>query len=345
MIRKVLKIAVVGCGYWGPNHIRTFSRLPGVQVAAAVDRDPVRLRSMLELVPSLWLSQEPIEVLNSRDIDAVVLATPTATHYELARRSLLAGKHVLCEKPLCLRADEARELNAIARERELVLMVGYTFLFNAGIAKLRTLIANGELGDLFHLSAVRTNLGPIRNDVNAVYDLATHDVSIFNWLLDAVPTRVLAAGGAFIRKDIEDVATVCLEYPKGIFGTIHVSWLNPRKVRQISVVGARRMATWDDLELSTPIAIYDRGAAVTPDVREYGEFLRVDTWDGDVRLPKLNLEEPLKLQARFFVEGALKGRVERANGDFSVGVMATVEAAVASLRAGRRIDIDAGLTR
>jgi len=335
----MIRIGVIGCGHWGPNHVRNFHRLPGVEVAAVADRDRSRLAAMREAFPSLRLEEEASAIIDSKAIDAVVIATPTATHYPLTKAAIAAGKHVLCEKPLCFDHFQAEELNAAARAQGVILMVGYTFLFNAGIAALRTLIRQGQLGKVYYISAVRTNLGPIRSDVNAVYDLATHDVSIINWLLDSVPRRVVAAGGAFIQDGIEDVVTICLEYPEGVFGTIHVSWLNPRKVRQMSVVGALRMATWDDLEMNTPIAIFDRGAKPVPQVLDYGESLRVNMWDGEVRLPKIQLEEPLIIQARYFVDGIANGRILLANGTFSVGVMRTVEAAAESLRSGLPIDL------
>ncbi|MGA2409596.1 MAG: Gfo/Idh/MocA family oxidoreductase [Candidatus Binataceae bacterium] len=335
----MIRIGVIGCGHWGPNHVRNFGRLPGVEMAAVADLDIARLAAMRYIQPSLRLETDAKAIIGSGDIDAVVIATPTSTHYPLARAALASGKHVLCEKPLCLHQTEARELDATARSQGLILMVGYTFLFNAGIAALNKLIAQDDLGKVYYLSAVRTNLGPIRSDVNAIYDLATHDIAIFNWLLKGIPRRVQAAGGSFIQKGIEDVVTICLEYPHGVFGTIHVSWLNPRKVRQMSVVGALRMATWDDLEMNTPIAIFDRGANSAPEVRDYGESLRVTMWDGDVRLPKIQLEEPLKVQARYFAEGIAKGHIAAANGDFSIGVMRAVEAAAESLRTGLPIEL------
>jgi predicted dehydrogenase len=335
----MIRIGVIGCGHWGPNHVRNFDRLANVRMVAVADRDPARLAAMREVLPSLRLEEDAAKVIGARDIDAVIIATPTSTHYPMAKAALAAGQHVLCEKPLCLDHVQAEELNHAAQSSGLVLMVGYTFLFNAGIAALGRLVSQGELGKIYYLSAVRTNLGPIRSDVNAVYDLATHDVAIFNWLLDSVPRRVQASGGSFIQKGIEDVVTICLEYPNGVFGTIHVSWLNPRKVREMSVVGALRMATWNDLEMSTPIAIFDRGAHSAPEVRDYGETLRVNMWDGDVRLPKIQLEEPLKVQARYFVDGIASGHIALANGGFSVGVTSAVEAAAESLRTGLPIEL------
>jgi len=265
-----------------------------------------------------------------------VIATPTAAHYEGVKRALLAGKHVLCEKPLCETSSQARELAALARKKKLVLMVGHVFLFNGGIIKLKDLIDAGELGRVHYLSAVRTNLGPIRSDVNAAYDLAAHDIAVFNWLLGAAPKEVSATGAPFVQPKIEDVSFISLKYSSGVYANVHASWLNPKKVRQMIVVGSRRMAAWDDMELSTPVAVYDKGASYDDKKTypEYGEFLRLSLWEGDVRMPKVELEEPLKAQDRAFAEAVRSGRLSRSGADFAVGVVETLEAAARSMKRG-----------
>jgi predicted dehydrogenase len=328
----MLNIAVAGCGGWGPNHVRNFSTLAGSRVLAVADPDQSRLRRIAEQWPAVRLEADWTALTKAPDIDAIVVATPTATHAEIVRGALRAGKHVLCEKPLCAVTAEARELADLAAQRRLVLMVGHVFLFNAGVRKLRELVSSGDLGEIRYLSAVRTNLGPIRSDVNVAYDLAAHDVSIFNWILGSSPAAVSASGGSYLRAGVEDVVFATLEYPGNRLAAIHASWLNPRKVRQITVVGSRKMVTWDDLELTTPIAIYNCGAATRPEYSDYGEFLRVSMWDEDVHLPKVTGEEPLKVQAHHFLDAVARGNAGDSDARFAVEVVRTLEAIGASLR-------------
>lgn len=327
-----VRIAVIGCGYWGPNHLRTFGGLPGCQAAAVADSDANRLSHVAQMFPQLCTEGDYRHVLEDPMIDAVIVATPTSTHHAVVRDALLAGKHVLCEKPLCQTSAHAAELVALARDRKLVLMVGHVFLFNGGIEAVKKLVDGGELGRLYYLSSVRTNLGPIRSDVNAAYDLAAHDVSIFNWILGAEPIMLSATGGSFLQPGIEDAVFITLKYPRNVMASIHASWLNPKKVRNMTVVGSRKMVTWDDLELNTPVAIYDRGANAEQEVNGYGEFLRISMWSGDVRLPKVELEEPLKVQAREFLRAVRGNGANRSEGAFGMGVVSTLEAIAASLR-------------
>lgn len=327
----MIRIAVIGGGHWGRNHIRVFSNLPGVEIVAVADSDRRSLARVRELFPGITCQPDPDQVLGQAGVDAVIIATPTSTHYALAREAIVSGKHVLCEKPLCPRAADARELVALAQARGLVLMVGHVFLFNAGLARVKELIAGDELGRLYYLAATRTNLGPIRSDVNAAYDLASHDIAIFNWLLDAQPEVLSASGAAFLQPGIEDVVFISLRYRGDVFAHILASWLNPKKVRQVSVVGSRKMVTWDDLELNTPVAVYDRGARATPQPIDYGEFLRASTWDSDVRLLKVRLEEPLKVQNRYFLDAIREARIDRSDGVFALQVVETLEAIAAAL--------------
>jgi predicted dehydrogenase len=327
------RIAVIGCGHWGPNHIRNFESLPGSEVTMIVDADSVRLRRMVEFFPTIASETDYRRALQNPEIDAVVVATPTRTHYRIVHDALSAGKHVLCEKPLCRTVPEGRDLVKLAEQIGLVLMVGHVFLFNAGVLKLKQLIDDGGCGKLQYLAATRTNLGPIRSDVNAAYDLASHDISILNWLLRDVPESVSATGAVFLQPKVEDVAFISLKYPDGVFGNIHVSWLNPKKVRQMTVVGTQKMVTWDDLDLNTPIAIYDKGASALPMQSDYGEFLHVSMWDGDVQLPKVLMEEPLKAQDRYFLTCVEQQKIDRSDGKFGLGVVGVLAAIEASLAA------------
>jgi predicted dehydrogenase len=219
-------------------------------------------------------------------------------------------------------------------------MVGHVFIFNPGILKLKEIIDAGEMGLLQYLSATRTNLGVFQSDANVAYDLATHDISIFNWLLSSQPEAVSATGASFVLSNVEDVAFISMRYPDNVLANIHVSWLDPKKVRQITVVGRQKMVTWDDLQTTSPIAIYDKGASTIRDYGDYGEFLRLSMWDRDIRLPKVHSDEPLKLQAVAFLKYLQNGGVERSEGEFSLGVVRVLEAVAASIeRDGSPVEV------
>jgi predicted dehydrogenase len=329
---ETISIGVIGCGHWGPNHIRNFHTLPGVRVAWAVDPNPARRRHVAALYERVRVTASPDDVLTDRSVAAVVVATPTATHHQIALSAIRAGKHVLCEKPLAIRSSECDELVAAAADRGVVLMAGHVFIFNAGILKLKELLAFNDLGRVYYASAVRTNLGPIRDDVNAAYDLASHEISIFNFLFEASPLTVSASGRAFLKAGVEDVVFVTFTYPNDVIVAIEATWLNPKKVRQITIVGEKKMATWDDLA-SGPVAIYDKGVAREPYYDSYGEF-HLLTREGDVTIPKIDLEEPLKRQARFFIDAIRKGSATICSGERGRDVVRTLEAIEESMRLG-----------
>jgi predicted dehydrogenase len=329
----VIKLAVFGCGRWGPNHIRNFNNLPGCKVDAVADPDEERLERVRETHSGLRSERDYRLILDDPNIDAVVVATPVATHYEIVQEAILAGKHVLCEKPLCKDSEQGEKLVDLARTNGCHLMVGHVFLFNPGIMKLKELIAAGELGRLRYLSASRTNLGPIRGDINVAYDLCSHDISIFNWLLDSEPDLVSATGASFVQPYIEDVAFVSMRYPGNVLVNMHASWLDPKKVRQITVVGSRQMATWDDQQATAPVAVYDKGAATAEqDYEDFGEFLRLSMWDRDVRLPNVHFAEPLKVQAVEFLNVLQNGQDNRSDGTFALGVVRVLEAIASSIQ-------------
>jgi predicted dehydrogenase len=320
----LLRLGVIGCGHWGPNHIRVFSQLKGCAVVAIADASEQRLSVVCELFPQVRGFRDHRELLREGGVDAVVVVTPTRTHFTVVTDALNAGKHVLCEKPLCTEPAEGEQLVALARQQKLVLMVGHIFLFNPGILKVKELIDSGEIGTIRSLSAVRTNLGPVRGDVNAAWDLASHDIAVFNWLLGAEPENVQAMGAAFLQPGIEDVVNISLKYPGNVLGSIQCSWLDPKKVRQMTVVGSQRMITWDDLALSNPVAVYEKSVETKREVTDYGEFLRLSMRDGDVRLPKVQGEEPLKAQDSAFARAVREGSVPRSDGNFALGVVRTL---------------------
>lgn len=325
-----LHIAIIGCGHWGPNHVRTFSALPNVRVVAAIDPDKSRLRSIGAAFPDLELHESADTVFQNPAIEAVVISVPTNLHYQLTLAALRGGKHVLVEKPLCRTSEEGEELVRVAKEAGKILMVGHVFLFNNGILKLKSYLKFNDLGKIYSVDSVRTNLGPIRRDVNVVYDLASHDISIFNFLLESRPTTVSAAGQSFLQPGIEDLAFITMQYPNDVLTHVQVSWLNPRKVREITIVGERKMLTWDDLAMTGPVKVYDKGVVREPYYQDYGEF-HLLAREGDVTIPRVPLDEPLKNQARQFVEAVRNGVLTVSDGQFGLDVTCVLQSIQKSL--------------
>ncbi|MFQ3580732.1 MAG: Gfo/Idh/MocA family oxidoreductase [Chloracidobacterium sp.] len=330
MGQATVDIAIIGCGHWGPNHIRTFSSFPEARVIAAADVSRPNLERVGKAYPSLALFEDYRRMLAETEAHAVVISTPTSTHHAIVRDALLADKHVLVEKPLCRTSEEGEELVALAAERGRLLMVGQVFLFNRGILKLKEYLQFGDLGRIYTLVSTRTNLGPIRKDVNAVYDLASHDIAIFDFLTGATPLEVSASGAAYLQPGVEDLAFITLRYPNDLLAHVHVSWLNPRKVREITVVGDKKMLVWDDLATVGPICIYDKGVVREPYYEDYGQF-QLLAREGDIAIPRIQLEEPLKAQARYFLDGLRRGHITVSDGKSGLAVVRTLEAIQASL--------------
>ena len=256
---------------------------------------------------------------------------PTAAHYAIARDALEAGKHVLCEKPLATEVEQAIDLANAAEAASRVLMTGHVFLFNAGIVTLKQLLDRGDAGRLFYLRALRTNLGPVRDDVNSVFDLASHDVAIFNFLLGGQPQAVSAVGAAYLQPGLEDLAFITLRYPADVLAHVQVSWLDPKKLREIVVVGDRRMIVWDELAPIGPIHVYDKGVVREPYYDDYGQF-HLLAREGDITVPRIHAEEPLKLQNAAFLECVRSGAAPVSDGPFSTGVVRVLRAVGESMR-------------
>ena len=298
----MVNVGVIGCGHWGPNHIRIFSQLADSEAVICSDLDEARLENIRTHYPHIRTTTDYKEILKDPEVDAVCIATPTKTHYTITKEALEAGKHVLCEKPLALTAAECAELEALAQKTGKILMVGHVFIFNSGIRALKELIDKDELGRIYYAYATRTNLGPFRYDVNALWDLAPHDISIFNYLFDAPAVNASARGQKYLNDSQEDLSFATLEYPGEIIAHIHVSWLDPKKVRQITIVGDKKMAVWDDLDSDGPIKIYDKHVEKTQTFyATYGEFQLLSK-EGSITIPKVSFSEPLKAQGQYFVE-------------------------------------------
>lgn len=315
-----IKIGVIGCGHWGPNHIRNFSSMEKSEVPICCDTNKDRLKTIKKMVPSIETTTELNDVISRDDITAVVVSTPVGSHYSIVKEALEAGKDILCEKPMTMTAGESEELIDLAEKNKKILMVGHVFLYNMGIRRIKDYITSGDLGRIHYIHCTRTNLGPIREDVNAVYDLASHDISICSYLLDAIPTSVKAKGGIFLQHKVEDVAFISLEYPDNILANIHVSWLDPRKIRHITVVGDKKMVFWDDLNATEPIRLYDKGVIQEPYYSDFGEFQLLPR-EGDVVSPKIKMMEPLKVQAAHFLECVEKRKVPMSDGQNGLEVV------------------------
>jgi len=326
-------IGLIGFGHWGPNHARVFNQLSPSSVRLIVDTDAARLAAARQQIIGAETSDRIETLLAHPQVDAVVIATPTVTHYEVTRAALEAGKDVLVEKPLTSTAAQADELIELAERKGRVLMCAHVFLFNAGIRQLQRYISGGVLGRVYYMAATRTNLGPLRTDVNALYDLASHDVSIFHYLLEGLPQSARAWGQAYLQPGIEDVTFACLEYPNRTLCHMHVSWLNPRKERTLVVVGDTKMAVWDDTSLIEPIRLYDKGFMGEPYYDSFGQFQLVMR-DADVLIPRLPAQEPLKVQNQHFLDCVRTRQRPLTDGPFARNVVASIEALQASLADG-----------
>ncbi|MFA4948171.1 MAG: Gfo/Idh/MocA family oxidoreductase, partial [Candidatus Krumholzibacteriia bacterium] len=292
------------------------------------------------LYPALRTTTNFREIVTDPGIDAVVIATPVSSHYPVAREALEAGKHVFVEKPLAQSVDEGTKLVELAKRKGRVLMVGHTFVYTAAVNKIKDLIWGGEIGDVYYLATSRVNLGIFQDDINVVWDLAPHDVSIMNYVLNARPVSVSAIGQSYIRPGIEDVAFLLLRYPQSTIANIHVSWLNPNKIRSTTVVGSKQMLVYDDVSSLEKIRIYDKGVTVTPHYDTFGEF-QLSYRYGDISIPRLDDAEPLKIECQHFVDCIEKGATPRSGGTHGLEVLLALDAADRSMREhGKEVTIE-----
>lgn len=336
-----VNVALVGLGYWGPNLARTFATLDNTRLHAVCDLDRTRLQRIERQFPGLRTEVALEALLNDPKVEAVAIATPVATHYEMAVAVLEADRHVLVEKPLASTSDEARHLVSLADERNLTLMVGHVFLYNAAVQRVKEYIDGGELGDIYYINAQRLNLGRIRDDVNALWNFAPHDISIISHWLDAGPTGVSARGYSFIQPGIEDVVFMNLDYPGGVCANVHISWLDPLKVRRMTVVGSEKMLLYDDVSADAKIVIYDRGITKRMTrgtslgrYETFGEF-QLLTRAGDVLIPRIDFVEPLRNQCAHFAECIRTGATPLTDGRHALGVVEVLEAADRAMKAAR----------
>ena len=328
----MISLALMGIGRWGPNLLRNFISMEGVSVEMVCDVDENRLIQVAKRFPSIVRTSSPQEVMQNSKIDCVVISTPLSTHFPLALEALHAGHHVLVEKPLAGSSSACEQLIAAAEKSHRVLFVGHTFKYNAGIRAAKEYIDSGELGEVYLMDANRTNLGPVRYDANALWDLASHDISIFSYWMGGNPEVVSARGGCYLNRGIEDVVYATLGYSNGSIAHVHASWLNPRKVREITVVGKKKMLVWNDMNLSEPIRIYNRGFERDDDYHDtFGDF-RLSIREGDVVIPNIKLNEPLLAECEHFIECVRTGARPFTDGFDGLSVVKVLEAASQSMR-------------
>lgn len=323
-------VAIVGYGYWGPNLLRNYLEVPGVSVAWVCDRRPEALEKVRRRYPAQAVSGSYDEVLADPTVDAVVIATPISTHFDLAAAALRAGKHVFVEKPMTSSTADAEELVRLAGETGLTLMVGHTFVFSPPVRKLGELIHDGSLGDIHFITASRVNLGLHQKDVSVVWDLATHDLSILYYWLGESASSVYVTGRGCIVPEIPDVAFVNLRFPSGVVANVDIAWLSPVKLRRTVVVGSRRMALYDDTESVEKVKIFDHGVDYK-EPESFGEF-HLSYRTGDIVAPRLDTVEPLFAEASHFIECVTTGRRPITDGLAGLQVVASLEAAERSLR-------------
>lgn len=330
-------MAVVGYGYWGPNLVRNFSECDDTCVSVCCDSDPQALVRARKRFPSLEGIADYDEVLRRPSIQAVAIATPARTHYAFARRALEAGKHVLVEKPLAMRVDHAEELCQLASGKGLVLMVDHVFVYSPPVLKMKELVDSGKLGKLFFVDSVRINLGLFQHDVNVIWDLAPHDLSIVDFLVGRLPRSVSATGGAHAGSGIEDVAYLNLDYGEGLVANFHVNWLSPVKIRQMMIGGSERSLLYNDMDASEKVKVYDRGIKVDGDVEKRRQVL-VNYRSGDVWAPNISNAEPLARLAAHFAECVKAGKRPVTDGEAGLRIVRILEAGQRSIKAdGTRI--------
>jgi predicted dehydrogenase len=321
-----VRVGVVGLGYWGPNIARNFDRLPGAELRWVCDTDASALERAAGQLPGVRTTSDLGELLADAELDAIAVTTPVPTHAELALRVIDAGKHCFVEKPLAQSVEAAEDVAAAAERAGVVLMVGHLLEYHPGVERLKQIADSGDLGDIHYVYSNRLNLGKLRADENALWSLGAHDVSVVLRLAGEEPSDCMAFGESYMREGVEDVVFCYLRFPSGLAAHLHLSWLDPHKERRFTVVGSKRMATFDDMELERKLTVYDKG--FDQDYSSYGEYI---ARSGDVWSPKISNEEPLRIECRHFVERVRDGGQPLSGGRSGVRVVRVLEALQRSL--------------
>lgn len=328
----MVNIAVTGLGYWGPNLVRNFGRVKGGSLKYVCDLNTDNIEKVKPMCPEAKRVTEFEKILEDDMLDAVAIATSAPTHAKLAKEALSSGKHVYVEKPLALSIKEAEEVISIARQENLVLMVGHLLLYHPAVTRLREIVESGDLGEIHYLYSQRLNLGRLRKDENVVWSLAPHDISMILYLKDAKPVEVYCTGGDYLRENIEDVAFINIRFNDGSMGHVHASWLDPHKIRKLTIVGSKKMAVFDDMESSEKIRIYDKGVSAAPETAPFGEELTLRF--GDIVIPFLSMQEPLYLECQHFVDCIREDKKPLTDGENGLEVLKILEATDRSIKKG-----------
>lgn len=325
----MVKVAVVGVGYWGPNFVRIMDELPDAALVSVCDADAGKFERLSNLYPHLKFTDKLESIVGNKEIEAVVIATGSDSHYPVARDCLLNDKHVLVEKPIALRSSEAEELVKMAAERDRILLVGHLLRYHRGVQKLKEYIDDGYLGKVLYVYTARVNLGRIRKEESALWSFATHDISVVDYLLGRQPEYVTASGQAYVRPGVHDVVFTTLHYSDDVMAHLHVSWLDPHKIRKITVVGDKKMAVLDDMQATEKLRIYDKGIDFSPSYGDYAESLSIRV--GDIYIPKIDMAEPLRVECQHFLDCIAKGEKPLTDGACGLQVLRVLEAAEQSL--------------
>jgi predicted dehydrogenase len=331
-VTDTVGIAVVGTGDWGANLVRNFAALPGARLVALCDTDPGRLARTAARHPGVFTTGRVEEIAARDDVHGVVVAASAVQHHPIARQLLEAGKDVYVEKPLALQVDHAEALVRIARERDRILMVGHLLIHHPGVRYLKQMVQDGSLGEVLYIYSQRVNLGKVRRDENALWSFAPHDLSVILHLLEMEPIDVAARGSAFLQSTVEDVVFLHLRFPGGKMAHVHVSWLDPHKLRKMTVVGSQKMVVFDDMEASEKIRVFDKGVDRAGQVVSYGDALSVRS--GDILIPRISLQEPLRIECQHFVDCVREHQAPLTDGADGLRVVRVLAAAQQSLAAG-----------
>jgi len=335
---KTVRLGIIGVGDWGRNLLRNYARLQNCRINFICDSDDSNLKRASGLFPHLEVCKDFQKALSQNSVDAVVIATPPESHFQVAKQALLAGKHIFVEKPLVLNLKEGEELCRLAEKQRKLLMVGHIMMYHAATRKLKEYIQNGELGEIYYIYATRVNLGKLRKNENALYSFAPHDISLVCHLLDQVPVKVSATGNSYLQPGIEDVVFVTMHFPNQVMAHLHVSWLDPHKDRKVTIVGSKKMAVFDDTQASEKIWLYDKGVDTHFDYTTYGEYLSLRS--GDILIPKIESSEPLELECKHFIECVSEGKTPLSDGREGLKVLRVLEAAQKSLdKGGQPVEI------
>ena len=322
----------IGVGNWGKNILRNFYNHPRVEIPIVCDSDEKVVSRIAADYPGLAVTSNLQQVYDRDDYDAAVIATPPDTHYSIAREFLMRGKHVFVEKPMVLQLEDGEELNRVAKQQRRILMVGHILEYHPAFEKVKQMIDAGELGDIYYIYTSRVNLGVIRQTENSLWSFAPHDISIILMFMNQQPVRVVSTGQSFIQPGIEDVVFTTLHFADGKMAHIHVSWLDPHKIRKVTVVGSKKMAVIDDMEASEKIRIYDKGVDFTGSYSAYGEYLTLRI--GNILIPSVKHQEPLKLECQHFIDCILNNTPPRSDSEDGLRVVRVLNAAQESLKQG-----------